>query len=335
MRAYGFILFALLCAVLASGCSRSEIPAVEEQGVRLAFIVSDASDPWTREELVVAADSLERFEIDLFEIVASDDERLLEIIDLLPRRGVQGLLLCAPHPSIGSAVVAKAAARGIKLITVDTRLTDIDSEPLPVPFAGVSQSGAGRLLADSLLAQMSARNWPPDQVGILILDSQSSPEAEERIGAATKAFTDALLPISRTFLIASTDPDSLRDAVVSTVASTVAANPSLTKWLVFSADADSAFPALSALQDASVDSSSVIAGNVVVFPALPVFDSSTPDSLVASCFISPNRHGFLAAEHLYKWVKDSSAPPAEILSPGLIVTRDNFDELLNRITPLP
>jgi L-arabinose transport system substrate-binding protein len=51
--------------------------------------------------------------------------------------------------------------------------------------------------------------------------------------------------------------------------------------------------------------------------------------------VSAPGEGYATAEILYKWVKDGVAPPLETRTPGILITRENFEEVLKREGIIP
>ncbi|HUL44865.1 MAG TPA: arabinose ABC transporter substrate-binding protein, partial [Bacteroidota bacterium] len=53
-----------------------------------------------------------------------------------------------------------------------------------------------------------------------------------------------------------------------------------------------------------------------------------PTGFFASILLSPRRHGFETSEMLYRWVKDGSEPRKETYTTGILITRENFRQVL-------
>ena len=98
--------------------------------VKIGFLVKQPEEPWFQDEWKFADIAASEKGFTLVKIGVEDGEKVMSAIDNLGVQGVQGFIICTPDVKLGPGIVAKAAANGLKLMTVDDRLVGSDGEPL-------------------------------------------------------------------------------------------------------------------------------------------------------------------------------------------------------------
>src|SRR5688500_19790674 len=87
--------------------------------LKLGFIVKQPEEPWFQLEWKFAEEAGAKNGFEVIKIGATDGEKALSAIDNLAAAGAQGFIICTPDVKLGPAIVTKAKANNLKLMTVD------------------------------------------------------------------------------------------------------------------------------------------------------------------------------------------------------------------------
>jgi len=113
-----------------AGCSKppaapTRAPATPAR-IKLGFLVKQPEEPWFQYEWKGADAAAAKYGVELIKIAVPDGEKTLAAIDSLAANGAQGFVICTPDVRLGPAIVAKAKAAGLKVVTVDDRFLAAD-----------------------------------------------------------------------------------------------------------------------------------------------------------------------------------------------------------------
>src|SRR5690242_10215985 len=100
---------------LLGGCARVH------SGIRIGFIVKQPEAQWFQDEWRFAGEAARDRGFELIRIGAEDGDRVLSAIDTLYSRYASGFVICTPDPLLGAAIVLRAQADDLKLMSVDDR----------------------------------------------------------------------------------------------------------------------------------------------------------------------------------------------------------------------
>ena len=158
------------------------------EDVKIGFVVKQPEEPWFQDEWKFADQAAAEKGFEVVKIGASDGEQLMAAIDNLSAQGAQGFIVCTPDVNLGPAIVARAEAAGLKLMTVDDRLVDASANEIEdVVHMGISARKIGEAVGEALTAEMKARGWNPAEVGALKISYDQLPTAVDRTGGAVDA----------------------------------------------------------------------------------------------------------------------------------------------------
>ena len=87
--------------------------------VMIGFLVKMPEQAWFINEVAAAQATDREHDFDVVVIGTPDGERLMAALDNIAVQGVQGFVVCAPDVRLGPAVVARARAVGLTVVTVD------------------------------------------------------------------------------------------------------------------------------------------------------------------------------------------------------------------------
>ncbi len=317
----------LATAVLAAGCS-SGPPSGQAGGqdVRIGFLVKMPEEPWFQNEWRFAQQAADQDGFQLIKLGTPDAEKVLAAIDNLAAQGAQGFIICTPDVRLGPAIVAKAAQHHMKVFSVDDQFVGSDGTFMDVHHMGISARAIGRMVGQALWDEMQKRGWTIDQTGAIAVTFEELDTARERTDGAIEALTAAGFPKERIFQSPqkTTDVPGAFDA----------ANVCLTQhgdvkhWLAFGLNDEAVLGAVRATEGRGFAADDVIGVGIGGDTGLVDFRKEKPTGFFASVLISPQRHGFEAAEYMYKWIKDGVEPPKLTLTSGTLITRQTYEKVM-------
>lgn len=326
-------MWVLLVAVGALiGCQKSDTgqaPGGEKtaQGkVKIGFVVKQPEEPWFQNEWKFAQQAADKYGFDLVKIGATDGEKTLSAIDNLAAQGAQGMVICTPDVRLGPAIVARAKANKLKLMTVDDQLVGPDGKFLDAPHMGISAREIGQSVGKAIAEEMKKRGWKPEETAASAVTFDELDTARERVGGAIDALKAAGFPEDRIFKAPqkTTDVPGAFDA----------ANIVLTQhgdvknWVAFGLNDEAVLGAVRAMEGRGIPAERTIGVGIGGSTGMVDFKKEKPTGFFASVLISPKRHGYETAEYVYKWVKDGAEPPKLTLTSGMLIHRDNYQQVM-------
>jgi len=318
---------ALLVVVLFSGGCGGERPAAEAGPVKVGFLVKQPDEPWFQNEWKFAQQCADSFGFTLIKIGATDGEKVLSAIDNLAAQGVKGFVICAPDVRLGSAIVARAKAQGLKVLSVDDRLVGADGGFIAdVPHLGISASEIGKTVGRALYAGMTDRGWDTAGTAVCAVTWEELQTTRERTEGAIGALVDAGFPPGKIFKA----PQRVADipGAFDAVNAMLVQHPEVRRWLVCGNNDNAVLGAVRAMEGRGYDASSVIGIGINGTDCIVEFEKDKPTGFFASILLSPKQHGFDTAEMMYRWIRDGTAPPPETYTAGILITRETFREIL-------
>lgn len=308
-----------IAALCLAGCARRDAT------VKIGFLVKQAEEPWFQDEWRFAEQAAKEKQFELVRIAAPDGEKVMNAIDNLAAQGADGFIICAPDVKLGPAIVAKAKSYDLKLMTVDDRLVDGSGREIEAtPHMGISAHAIGKLVGESLVAEMQARGWNLAEVGAIRIAYDQLPTARERARGTVEALLAAGLPQGNVIEApqAKTDTESAFNAA--DVAMT--AHPSYTRWIAFGLNDEAALGAVRAAEGRGIGSERMLAVGIGGSrSALSEFAKPQPTSFFGTVLISPRRHGYETSINMYEWIVNNRPPPPLVLTSGMLMTRANYE----------
>ncbi len=183
---------------------------------------------------------------------------MLAGIDNLAAQQAQGFVICTPDVKLGPAIVAKAQAAGLKVMSVDDRFVGPDGNPIEeVHHMGISAFNIGKAVGQALVEEAAARGWDLKEVGFLRMSYDQLPTIKERTDGATEVLVNAGLPEANIF----DSPMKVLDIEASMNAAniTLTKHPDVKLWVVAGGNDSSAIGAVRALEGQKVPLENAIA----------------------------------------------------------------------------
>jgi L-arabinose transport system substrate-binding protein len=339
MRCLNWTFIGLLVAGLAfmAGCDRgttgtgsTTAPSAGGGGsskVKIGFLVKQPDEPWFQTEWVFAQKAADEDGFELLKIGTPDGEKVLSAIDNLAANGAQGFVVCTPDVRLGPAIVAKAKANNLKVMTVDDQFVGPDGKIMAdVHHLGVAARDEGHVSGQALADQFKQRKWPVDQTAACIVTFDELDTARERTEGIIEKLVENGFPKERIFKA----PQKTTDIP----GSFDAANVLLTQhgdvkyWLAAGMNDTASLGAVRALEGRGFNADNAAAIGINGTDCIDEFKKTTPTPFYGSVLMEANLHGHDTALAMYKWIKDGVEPPKSRFTGGVLITRGDFEQKL-------
>ncbi|MFG6441837.1 arabinose ABC transporter substrate-binding protein [Roseateles sp. LKC17W] len=291
--------------------------------VKVGFLVKQAEEPWFQDEWKFAEQAAKDKGFTLVKIGVPNGEKTLAAIDNLAAQKAVGFVICAPDVKLGLAINRAAKRHKLKVISVDDQLVDGAGKPIAdIPHMGISGYEIGKQVGAGLLAEIKARGWKLDEVGVLRVAYDQLPTGRERTMGAADALKAAGVPAANIVDApqAKTDTESAFNAA--NIAFTK--NAKFKKWVAFGLNDEAALGAVRAGEGRGIKADAMLAiGIGGSQTALNEFTKPTATGFFGTVLISPKRHGYETATMVFEWATQGKQPPAVTLTSGVLMTRQN------------
>ena len=324
-------------AALLAGCQQP--PAEEptssattpEAGVtspiKIGFLVKQPEEPWFQNEWKFAQEAADTLGFELIKIGTTDGEKVLAAIDNLHAQGAQGFVICTPDVKLGPAIAAKAKANEMKVFSVDDRFVNADGSFMDTPYMGISASEIGKMVGEALYAEMIKREWPMDETAAMGITLEELDTAKARTDGASEALVAAGFPTEQIHIGALTGKAEVSNAL-DAANIVLTQNPDSKHWLVFGMNDESVLGGVRALEGRGFKADETIGIGIGGSTGMVDWEKSEPTGFFAAVLISPKRHGYETAEMMYHWIKDGTEPPAATFTSGIMIHRDDYQQIM-------
>lgn len=310
-------------AVMSLGSAASAFA----QDTKIGFIVKQPEEPWFQDEWKFADQAAAEKGFTLVKIGAEDGEKLISAIDNLGAQGAQGFIVCTPDVKLGPGIVAKAAANGLKLMTVDDRLVGADGNPIEdVPHMGISATKIGEAVGQAIVDEIKARGWNMDEVGAIRVSYDQLPTAVDRVEGALSVLKANGFKEANIF----DAPQAKTDTEAALNAATVVLNAhaDIKKWVAVGLNDEAVLGAVRATESVGIAADSMIGVGIGgADSAINEFKKPEATGFVGTVIISPKRHGYETALNMYEWIANGKEPEKLILTAGAIAKRDTYEQV--------
>src|SRR5580700_11838177 len=109
----------LRCCILTGALLPLIQTSLRADSAKIGFVVKQPEEPWFQDEWRFAEQAAKEKNFAIVKIGAENGEKVMSAIDNLASQQAQGFIICVPDVKLGPAVVAKATADHLKLMTVD------------------------------------------------------------------------------------------------------------------------------------------------------------------------------------------------------------------------
>jgi L-arabinose transport system substrate-binding protein len=252
---------------------------------------------------------------------------VIPAIENAAAQGVQGLVICTPDVNLGPAIVAKCKERNLKLLTVDDQLVGPDKQFLDVPHVGISARKIGNGVGQALVDEMKKRAWKPEETGMLVVTYEELDTARERTDGAIETATAGGFPKDKVFKTNEKGQDIADSRAAATAILTQ--HPEIKNWLLTSMNDAGALGAVRATETFNIAPDHVIGiGINGDTGAIDDLKKPKPTGLFGTVLLQAKRHGFDTSDMMYHWIKDGKEPEKITYTEGILMTRDNFQQVM-------
>jgi L-arabinose transport system substrate-binding protein len=326
--------FVRICAVLAAlaagvaGCSKS--PPVAAAGgtpVKIGFLVKQPEVSWFQLEWRFADQAAKELGFTLVKIGATDGEKVLAAIDTLAAAGAQGFVICTPDTHLGPSIVARAKVANLKLLSVDDQFLGANGRPMTaVHHLGISAAKIGETVGIALAAEMMHRGWTDTNTAVCAVTFDELATAKERTDGALTALVAAGFPSARIFKAPQRTSDI--PGGFDAVNILLTQQPTVKHWLICGMNDWAVLGAVRALEGRGFAAGSCAGIGINGTDCIDELEKSKPTSFVGSVLLSARSHGHETATMMFRWIKDDTEPPLDTRTTGVLITRDNFRQVL-------
>jgi L-arabinose transport system substrate-binding protein len=321
-----------LLATFVIGCNKNSTASSSSSSgnngrVKLGFLVKQPDETWFQLEWKFAQEAADKYGFDLVKLPAQDGEKVLSAIDNLAAQQAQGFVICTPDVRLGSSIAGSAKEKGLKLIAVDDRFVDDSGKPMEdVHYLGISARKIGNMVGQALYDEMKKRNWPIEETALCVVTFDELDTARERTEGEIETITAAGFPKDKIFKAPqkTTDVPGGLDATNAVLAQ----HSNVKYWLVTGMNDSAVMGAVRATEQAQIAPDHVIGIGINGTDCLAEFKNPKPTGFYASVLLSARDHGYKTAEMLYKWVKDGTEPPKDTRTTGVLINRENYQQVL-------
>lgn len=323
-------LAALIASLLTTGCTKSapaRAGSANPSGVKIGFIVKQPEEPWFQLEWKFAQQAAKELGFTLVTIGAADGEKALGAIDNLAAGGAQGVIICTPDTRLGPALLNRARTAQLKLMAVDDQFIGADGQPMKnVHYLGISAGKIGESVGQTLAAEMKRRGWPAAETAVCAMTYDELATAKERTDGAINALVAAGFPADRVFKAQQrqTDIPGAMDAANTLLTR----HPNIKYWLVCGNNDNAVLGAVRALEGRGIPAENAIAVGINGTDCIGELEKSKPTSFYGSMLLSAKAHGYQTSQMMYRWIKDGVEPPLDTRTVGVLITRENFRQVL-------
>lgn len=332
MKLNARLLPVLACLLLLTGCGKktaADSAASAPATVKIGYLVKQPEEPWFQYEWKGADAAARKYGFELVKLGVQDGEKVMTAIDSLVAGGAQGFVICTPDVRLGPAIVARARLKGLKLITVDDRFVSADGSFMTdVPYLGMSASKIGAAQGQALYAEMQKRLWPVAGTAVCVVTFEELDTARERTDGSVAALKAAGFPADRIFKA----PQKTTDVPGSFDAAGIllTQHPAVKRWLVVGMNDTAVLGAVRATEGRGFTAEHIIGIGINGTDCIDELRKTKPTGFHGSMLVSAPAEGFRTAEMLYHWIKEGTAPALDTRTTGILITRENFEQVLRQ-----
>lgn len=316
---------------LGGGCSKKDDSPEGDAGgrkaVKIGFLVKQPEEPWFRLEWKFADQAARDLGFSLVQIGATDGEKVLNAIDNLAANGAQGFVICTPDTRLGPAIAAKAKATRMKVLAVDDQFVGADGQPMKnVHYLGISAGKIGEEVGRLLAAEIKKRGWKPEDTAVCAVTFEEVQTLKDRTDGAIAALAAAGFPKDKIFKA----PQRTNDIPGSFDAVNVllTQQTGVKHWLVCGGNDNAVLGAVRALEGRGFPADAAVGIGINGTDCITELEKEKPTSFHGSILLSAKDHGYKTTEMMYRWIKDGLEPPLDTRTVGVLITRENFRQVL-------
>ena len=320
-----FVIFSM--SLLLVGCGKKAGEAGKPEPLKIGYLVKQPEEPWFQVEWQFAEKAGQENGFTVIKLAVPDAEKTLAAIDSLAAQGAKGFVICTPDVRLGPAIVAKANAAGLKLMTVDDQFIGPDGKFITdVHHLGVAAREVGHVSGQSLWDEFKKRGWPVDETAACIVTFEELDTARERTEGIIEKLIENGFPKDRIFKT----PQKTTDIPGSFDAANIllTQHPNVKYWLAAGMNDSASLGAVRALEGRGFTDQNSIAIGINGTDCIDEFKKAKPTPFFGSVLMEANIHGHDTSLVLYKWITEGVEPAKARFTGGILITRETFEQKL-------
>ena len=325
-----FVKSLLAVSVLAvTGLYSDSAYAEANESVKIGFLVKQPEEPWFQTEWRFADKAAKDIGgVEIIKIAVPDGEKTLNAIDNLAANGAKGFVICTPDPKLGPAIMAKARAYDLKVMTVDDQFLNAAGEPMTnVPLIMMAATEIGEKQGQELYKEMQNRKWDVNDTAVLAITADELDTARRRTEGSIDALKKAGFPAEKIFKspTKSNDIPGALDAANSMLVQ----HPKVKNWLIVGMNDNTVLGGVRATEGQGFKPENVIGIGINGVDAVNELSKPRATGFHGSLLPSPDIHGYDSVKALYEWIKNDTEPEKfTAVKEVILLNRENFKEEL-------
>lgn len=335
MKTLPLLAAALVSTVLFFGCKRKEgasehsaAPSASSAKIKIGFLVKQPEEPWFQYEWRGAEKAGAQYGFEVIKLGVPDGEKVMSAIDNIAVAGAQGFVICTPEVQLGPAIVARAKQKGLKVVTVDDQFVSNGKFMTDVPYLGMSASKIGESQGKALFDEMKKRGWTTAETGVCAVTFEELNTARERTDGSIGALKAAGFPEAKIFKA----PQKTTDVPGSFDATSIllTQHPEVKRWLILGMNDSAVMGGVRAMEARGFTADTAVGIGINGTDCIDELRKPKATPFFGSMLVSAPWEGFRTAEILYQWIHDGKEPPLDTRTEGILITRENFEQILKR-----
>jgi L-arabinose transport system substrate-binding protein len=329
MKLASLLTATLLLTAALVGCGGGSEATTQSANapIKIGFLVKQPDQTWFQNEWKFAQQAADKDGFTLLKIGAADPNATLAAIDNLAAQGAQGFIICTPDVKLGQAILDRAERANMKVMSVDDQFQTPDGKTMTdVHHMGITAKDIGKMVGTALAAEMKKRNWAPADTAAAVLTHDEFDTHRERTEGAIDGLTEAGSPKDHIFKtpLKDTGVANGRDAMNALLTQ----HPDVKHWLIASLNDETVLGGVRATENRGLAAADVAGIGIGADTGRTDLAAPQPTGFIGSVLISPKRHGYETADLMYHWIKDNKEPPKATWTSGILVTRENFKDVI-------
>lgn len=303
--------------------------AIAEDKIKLGYLVKQPDEPWFQTEWLYAEKAGKDLGFEVIKIGVPDGDKTMAAIDKLAAEGAKGFVICAPDPKLGSAIMEKAKALNLRVVTVDDRLQDkmgLFMDDIPLLMMAARRIGDRQ--GQEMLKEMRRRGWKASETGALVITAEGLETARLRTDGAVTALRVGGFVAANIF---ETPTKSNDIPGAQKAAKDFLATKKFKNWVVAGMNDNTVLGGIRATEEHGYAAENIIGIGINGVDAVNELSKPEPTGFFGSMLPSPDVHGYKSIEMLYNWVTKNDEPSKFTeVTDTVLITRDNFKSELKK-----
>ena len=324
MKKYLFLF--VVCAVAVAIALPLFASGKEGKGeLKFAYVCKMLTHPWFIEEENGIKARVAELGLDYVGVDANlDDEACMQAVDNVIGQGADALMIVVTQQSLGPAVVEKCREAGIPVITIDDTIEDSGGKR--IPHVGLPTVETGIMGGHALAKLAKERNFfaSGNVVKVMQVDMSFLSVVHDRT-VGYKAALQEDLPLKDADFIVQDSKTGMFEENLPVASAILNANPDVTHWIVTGINDDGAIAPLRVFEENGFPLENVLACGLGGY-IMSYEEFQKPHNSYIVTKLQPLAEGETAVQILYDYLTEGKEMPMETLVPGVIVTKDNYQE---------